>query len=87
MLCLLLFLLGTVVPVGSIPILRSLAYAMGYSADEAKDISLLRALLSWNEHSKQVTPEGLDPDEVSVFSAASARGMAQEGGPENSLID
>lgn len=86
-LCLLLFLLGTVVPVGSIPILRSLAYAMGYSADEAKDISLLRALLSWNEHSKQVTPEGLDPDEVSVFSAASARGMAQEGGPENSLID
>ena len=71
-LCLFLFLTGAVIPVGSIPFLRNLAYAMGYSPDEAKEMSLLRALLSWHDHSKQVTPDGIDPDEVSVFSSGAA---------------
>ena len=38
------------VPVGKIPFLRNIAYAMGYSAEEAAKISMLKALLSWKEH-------------------------------------
>ena len=87
-LCLFLFLTGAVIPVGSIPFLRNLAYAMGYSPDEAKEMSLLRALLSWHDHSKQVTPDGIDPDEVSVFSSgAAAQNGVRVGGPENRLIN
>ena len=44
--------LGTLVPVGKIPLLRQLVYAMGYTQDEASHLSLLQALFSWSDSSK-----------------------------------
>ena len=66
-LCLLLFLGTAVVPVGKIPFLRSLAEAMGYSTEEAQSLSFLKALLSWNEHTKRVQGEADGPDASGVF--------------------
>ena len=43
---LLVIVFGGIVPVGKIPLLRSLAYAMGYSPREAGKISFLKALFS-----------------------------------------
>lgn len=62
-----LLLLTGVVPVGKIPFLRNIAWAMGYTPDETEDISFLKALLTWNEHSKIVRGELPDPNEKSVF--------------------
>ena len=59
--------IGGLVPVGKIPFLRNLAYAMGYTPDEASKMSFLKALFSWNDHSNMVRGERPDPDEVSVF--------------------
>lgn len=64
---LVLLFIGGFVPVGKIPFLRNLAYAMGYTPDETQKISLLRALFSWNEHQKILRGELPDPDAVSVF--------------------
>lgn len=67
---LLLFLLGIitgVVPAGKIPLLRNLAWAMGYSPDETQSISFLKALLTWNEHSQLMNGELDDPEETGVF--------------------
>lgn len=60
-------LVTTVVPVGKIPLLRNLAWAMGYSADETESISFLKALLTWNEHTKQTNGEAEGPDGTGVF--------------------
>lgn len=47
----LLFLvtIGGVVPVENIPILRNLAHAMGFTPQQAKQMSFLRALLTWTD--------------------------------------
>lgn len=66
---LVLLVAGGFVPVGKIPFLRNLAYAMGYTPDETQRISFLRALFSWNEHEKILRGELPDPDAVSVFGA------------------
>lgn len=66
LLLLLLFTTG-VVPVGKIPLLRHLAWAMGYSPEETERISFLKALLTWNEHTKIMRGELEDPDAVAVF--------------------
>lgn len=66
---LILLFVGGFVPVGKIPFLRNLAYAMGYTPDETEKISFLRALFSWNEHEKILRGELPDPDAVSVFGA------------------
>lgn len=71
-----LFILTAFVPVAKIPGLRNLAYAMGYSEEETEDISFLRALFSWNEHSKNRSGE-LSRDEL-LASGDLAR-LAQEG--------
>lgn len=52
---------------GKIPFLRNLAWAMGYTPEETQDISLLKALLSWNEHAKIMRGELPDPDAANVF--------------------
>lgn len=62
-----LLLITGVVPVGKIPFLRNLAWAMGYTPEETQDISLLKALLSWNEHAKIMRGELPDPDAANVF--------------------
>ena len=64
---LVLLFIGGFVPVGKIPFLRNLAYAMGYTPDETQKISLLRALFSWNEHQKILRGELPDPDERTIF--------------------
>ena len=74
-LVIILFILTAFVPVAKIPGLRNLAYAMGYSEEETEDISFLRALLSWNEHSKNRSGE-LSRDEL-LASGDLAR-LAQE---------
>ncbi len=45
----LLFLgtIGTVVPVEKIPLLRNIAYAMGFSQNDTSSMSFLRTLLAW----------------------------------------
>ena len=65
----LVFLLGigTLVPVGKIPFLRSLAYAMGYTQDEMSHLSFLKALFSWNDHAKMLRGELPDPSERAIF--------------------
>lgn len=56
--CAFLFLYFTgVMPADNVPILRSLARMMGYSSEEAKGMSFLKALLDWNEHSKRAKEE------------------------------
>ena len=67
MVCVLLLLFTGVVPVGKIPLLRRLAWAMGYTPDETQHISFLKALLSWNEHAKIMRGELPDPNETSIF--------------------
>lgn len=64
---LLFFSLCGFVPVGKIPFLRNIAYAMGYSAEEAAKISMLKALLSWKEHQAIMRGDKADPDAVMVF--------------------
>ena len=68
---LVLLLLGSVVPVGKIPFLRNLAWAMGYSPEETENISFLKALLTWNEHNKIMNGERQDPDGSNVFAGDS----------------
>ncbi len=85
----LLFLLGVLswVPVSKLPFLRNLAYAMGYTPDETKNISFLKALLSWNEHAKMMRGELPDPDEANIFGAAGGAFNATLAGAQNKLID
>lgn len=68
---LVLLLLGSVVPVGKIPFLRNLVWAMGYSSEETENISFLKALLTWNEHNKIMNGERQDPDGSNVFAGDS----------------
>ncbi len=44
-----LMIIGGVVPVENIPVLRRIAYAMGFSKDATQRISFLRALLAWTD--------------------------------------
>ncbi len=60
--------IGALVPVSKIPFLRNLAYAMGYTPDETKKISFLKALFTWNDHSKMVRGELPDPEEMPILS-------------------
>lgn len=69
--------LGILAPVGKIPLLRRLAYAMGYSQDEASHLSLLRALFTWNDHAKMVRGERPAHDEMSVFGGKDDSSRAQ----------
>ncbi len=85
----LLLLLGVLsfVPVSKLPFLRNLVYAMGYTPDELKNMSFLKALLSWNEHAKMMRGELPDPDEANIFGAAGGAFNATLAGAQNKLID
>ena len=84
----LLILLGILsfVPGGKLPFLRHLMYAMGYSYEEGQKMSLLKGLLSWNEHSKIMRGELPDPNEISVFGAAGGA-LSSADKAQNKLID
>ena len=84
---LVLLVIGGLVPVGKIPFLRNLAYAMGYTPDETEKISLLRALFSWNEHQKILRGELPDPDAVSVFGEGGGFLAASAAPAQNKLIN
>ncbi len=85
---LLLFLLGgaTLVPVSKIPFLRNLVYAMGFSPDDAKKLSFLKALLSWTDHQKRMNGELPSGDELSAFGARGGFNSANEQA-KNKLIN
>lgn len=78
---------GTLVPVGKIPLLRHLVYAMGYSPDEASNMSFLKALFSWNEHAKMVRGERPDPNELSVFGEGGGFLASRSGRAQNKLFN
>lgn len=84
---LVLLFIGGFVPVGKIPFLRNLAYAMGYTPDETQKISLLRALFSWNEHQKILRGELPDPDAVSVFGEGGGFWASFSAPAQNKLIN
>lgn len=84
---LLLLFVGGFVPVGKLPFLRNLAYAMGYTPDETQKISLLRALFSWNEHQKILRGELPDPNAVSVFGEGGGFLTAAGARAQNKLIN
>lgn len=83
---LVLLFIGGFVPVGKIPFLRNLAYAMGYTPEETQKISLLRALFSWNEHQKILRGELPDPDAVSIFGEGGGFLTASAAKAQNKLI-
>ena len=58
---------STAVPVGRIPFLRNIVYAMGYSGEEAMNLSFFKAFLGWNEHAKIARGELPDPNAILVF--------------------
>lgn len=62
-----LLLVTGVVPVSKIPFLRNLVWAMGYTPEETQEMSFLKALLSWSEHSKIARGELPDPNVAGVF--------------------
>jgi len=84
---LLLLIVGGFVPVGKIPLLRNLAYAMGYTPDETQKISLLRALFSWSDHEKMLRGEIPNPDELSVFGEGGGFLTAAGAKAQNKLIN
>ena len=84
---LVLLFIGGFVPVGKIPFLRNLAYAMGYTPDETQKISLLRALFSWNEHQKILRGELPDPDAISIFGEGGGFLTASAAKAQNKLIN
>lgn len=84
---LVLLFIGGFVPVGKIPFLRNLAYAMGYTPDETQKISLLRALFSWNEHQKILRGELPDPDALSIFGEGGGFLTASAAKAQNKLIN
>lgn len=87
-LVLLFFCLGgisTLVPVGKIPFLRSLVYAMGLSAEDAQHMSFLRALLSWQDDSRRQRALAADGDELSVFNTGGFVALSGEQ-PKSKLI-
>lgn len=84
---LVLLFIGGFVPVGKIPFLRNLAYAMGYTPDETQKISLLRALFSWSEHQKILRGELPDPDELSIFGEGGGFLTASAAKAQNKLIN
>ncbi|MCQ2410953.1 MAG: hypothetical protein MJ053_05705, partial [Elusimicrobiaceae bacterium] len=88
-LAVLVFLLGigSIVPVGKIPFLRNLAYAMGYTPDETARLSFLKALFSWNERNKMMRGELPDPDEVSVFGEGGGFFNSASGEAKNKLFN
>lgn len=49
LLALFLITVGGFVPVENIPILRNIAHAMGFTPEQAKKMSFLRALLTWTD--------------------------------------
>ena len=49
LLALFLITIGGFVPVENIPILRNIAHAMGFTPEQAKRMSFLRALLTWTD--------------------------------------
>ena len=57
----------TTVPVGRIPFLRNIVYAMGYSGEEAANLTFFKAFLGWNEHAKIARGELPDPNAILVF--------------------
>ena len=79
-LAVILFLLslGTLVPVGKIPLLRNLVYAMGFTPEETMRLSLFKALFTWNEHDKIVRGELPDPNALDVFGSAEAAARSAE---------
>ena len=68
----------TVVPVSNIPVLRSVAEAMGYSEEETHDLSFFKALLTWNEHSKKQKAERETREQSRKAVAASMAASAEE---------
>ena len=72
------------VPVGRIPLLRNLAYAMGFTPDDTARISFLRALLTWTD--KTIGLPGNwsdDPSRISLFAGRSRTGAGKNAGDEN----
>ncbi|MBR4682280.1 MAG: hypothetical protein IKP06_03135 [Elusimicrobiaceae bacterium] len=82
-----LFGIGVLVPVGKIPLLRHLVYAMGYSRDEASHLSLLKALFSWNDHAAMARGERPDPDGLSVFGEGGGFLNSKSEKAKNKLFD
>lgn len=84
---LLLLGVGGFVPVGKLPLLRNLAYAMGYTPDETQKISFLRALFSWSDHEKMMRGEIPNPDELSIFGEGGGFLTAAGARAQNKLIN
>lgn len=89
-LAILLFLflggISGLVPVEKIPLLRNLAYAMGFDKTDTSRISFLRALLTWTDKTVGLPGNWSDEEgENYLFArrerAQSAGGAAQEDGP------
>ncbi len=62
-----LLVVTTTIPVGRLPFLRNIVYAMGYSSEEAANLTFFKAFLGWNEHAKIARGELPDPNAVLVF--------------------
>ena len=78
--------IGGVIPVEKIPILRNIAYAMGFSKDDTSRMSFLRALLTWTD--KTIGLPGQWADEQSRLAAlerARMQGAAPNGEELGSL--
>ena len=83
----LLFLGGIVgvLPVERIPLLRNLAYAMGFSKDDTARMSFLRALLAWTDKTIGLPGEwGEDSSRTSLFARGrTANSTTEEDGNDN----
>ena len=69
---------GTMVPVGKIPFLRNLAYAMGFSPDEANRLSFLKALLSWKDEDRRQRALAAEGNEFSVFNSGGFESLSAD---------
>lgn len=76
---------GGVIPVEKIPILRNIAYAMGFSRDDTARMSFLRALLTWTDKTVGRRPSQLAAGEASSSWWARLWGKEPPLGDEDNL--
>ena len=72
---------GGLVPAGKSPFLSKVVQAMGCSAQEAEEMSLLKALLRQNQRRREEKPRALSPEEIAAAAQRytdRARAEAQE---------
>lgn len=86
-LLILLITAGTVVPVGKVPLLRNMAWMMGFSQEDTEHMSFLKALLTWVDDGFVFRASSPAEDSYSFFDRNGGSGRLVNGRPVSGLFN